>query len=315
MALSSSVSGWQDLVRRTALGIRCRVLEHTVKNNGGYLSQACSSAEILACLYTRIMHLGPVGQPILPGPFPGVPGPGRPAVTGAVFNGPRSPETDRFILSPSQYALVVYAALIETGRMAEEGLQQFNQDGSTVEMIGAEHSPGMEVMTGSLGQGVSQAAGMAWARQRRQETGKVWLFMSDGEFQIGQTWEALQLMAYYQLDNMGIYVDMNGCQCDGPMTSVMNVEPLGQRLEAFGCRVFRVNGHDPEALIGPSLLPPDGRPLVVLADTNPCQGLERLRANAPKYHYVRFKNEIERAEYAVCLEKLKASAGSKKEGL
>jgi len=99
--------------------------------------------------------------------------------------------------------------------MHEKGLEQFNRDGSTVEMIGGEHSPGMEVMSGSLGQGLSQAAGIAMARRLKGETGRVWVFMSDGEFQIGQTWEAIQTISFYKLDNICVYVDVNGYQCDG----------------------------------------------------------------------------------------------------
>jgi len=134
---------WQDEVKRVAAGIRRRVLEHTIKNNGGYLSQACSSAEIMATLYVKVMDLGKMESPLVPQPFPGVPGSdNRHYFTGAAFNGPGE-HRDRFFLSPAQYALVLYATLIETGRMAEEGLLQFNQDGSSVEMIGAEHSPGM----------------------------------------------------------------------------------------------------------------------------------------------------------------------------
>jgi len=217
---------WQDDVKRVAAGIRKRVLEHTIKNNGGYLSQACSSAEILATLYVKIMDLGTIETPLVPQPFPGVPGPGNPDYfTGASFNGP-GPDHDRFFLSPAQYALVLYATLIETGRMAEEGLLQFNKDGSSVEMIGAEHSPGMETMTGSLGQGISQAAGIAMARKRKGERGRVIVFMSDGEFQIGQTWEALQSLSFLMLDNVVIFVDVNGFQCDGKMCTVMDIEPL-----------------------------------------------------------------------------------------
>src|SRR5512144_1782809 len=195
---------WQDEVKRVAAGIRKRVLEHTIRNNGGYLSQACSSAEILATLYVRIMNLGRIGTPLVPRPFPGVPGPNNPDYfTGAAFNGP-GPDHDRFFLSPAQYALVLYATLIETGRMAEEGLLQFNRDGSSVEMIGAEHSPGMETMTGSLGQGISKAAGVAMARKRKGEPGRLFIFVSDGEFQIGQTWEAIQAMSFHRLDNVVI---------------------------------------------------------------------------------------------------------------
>lgn len=283
---------------RIAEGIRRRVLEHTIHNDGGYLSQACSAAEIIAALYLEIMNIGPSAAPLIPRQFPGVPGPGHAqAATGAAYNGEKTPYRDRFILSPSQYALVLYAALVELGRMAPEGLAQFNQDGSTVEMIGAEHSPGMEVMTGSLGQGISQAAGIAMARKLRGESGRVWMFMSDGEFQPGQTWEAIQTMAFYRLDNMGIYVDVNGQQCDGEVKEVMNIEPLDKRLEAFGARVFKVYGHDIEALVQPARLEPDGRPLVVLAYTNPCQGIDLLKLRAPKLHYLRFNSDDERLQY------------------
>jgi transketolase len=288
---------WQNEVKRVAAGIRKRVLDHTIRNNGGYLSQACSSAEMLAVLYVKVMDLGKIDTPLVPKPFPGVPGPANPHYfTGASFNGPGK-DRDRFFLSPAQYALVLYATLIETGRMAEEGLLQFNKDGSSVEMIGAEHSPGMESMTGSLGQGISQAAGTALARKRNKEKGRVVLFMSDGEFQIGQTWEALQAMSHHLLDNVLIYVDVNGFQCDGKMCNVMDIEPLDKRLEAFGARVFRVNGHDIKRLAEVGELTPDGRPVVVLCDTDAARGLEVLKSRAPKMHYVRFTSEEEKSRY------------------
>jgi transketolase len=290
-------ASWQDEVNRVAAGIRRRVLEHTIRHNGGYLSQACSSAEILATLYVKVMNLGRIETPLVPQPFPGVPGPDNPEyVTGAAFNGP-GPDHDRFFLSPAQYALVLYAALIETGRMAEEGLLQFNRDGSTVEMIGAEHSPGMETMTGSLGQGISQAAGIALARKRKGETGRVFIFMSDGEFQIGQTWEAVQALSFHMLDNVVIYVDVNGFQCDGKMCNVMDIEPLDKRLAAFGARVFRVNGHDIGSLADFGSLAPDGRPIVILCDTDAARGIDVLKARAPKMHYVRFTSDEEKNGY------------------
>lgn len=292
-------NGWQEEIQHAARGIRRRVLEHTIRHNGGYLSQACSAAEIIAALYMEIMRIGPPDAPPIPLEFAGVPGPLNPrAFTGAGYNGPKGPELDRFILSPSQYALVVYAALVELGRMAPEGLEQFNQDGSTVEMIGAEHSPGMEVMTGSLGQGISQAAGIAMARKLRGESGRIWVFMSDGEFQSGQTWEAIQSMVYHRLDNMGIYVDVNGQQCDGEVKSVMNIDPLDKRLRAFGARVFNIDGHNIDELVKPARMKPDGRPLVVLAATDPCRGIEIMNNRRPKLHYMRFENEQEKARYA-----------------
>jgi transketolase len=223
---------------------------------------------------------------------------------GTAFHGPRTPHYDRFILSPSQYALILYAALVEVGRMVPEGLLDFNRDGGTVEMIGAEHSPGHELMSGSLGQGLSQAAGIAYARKRKGETGRVWVLMSDGEFQSGQTWETLQAMAFHKIDNLGIYVDVNGHQCDGRMDQTMNIEPLEKRVEAFGCRVFRVDGHDLDALAAPAELPPNGRPTVVLAVTDTCRGMEILRARAPKFHYFRFQDDAEYRRYQDLLARL-----------
>jgi transketolase len=304
-------TAWKSEVRRVAAGIRRRVLEHTIRNNGGYLSQACSAAEIFATLYVRAMRLGPTDGPLVPKPFLGVPGPENPnAFTGADFNGPHAPHLDRLFLSPAQYALVLYATLIETGRMAEEGLAQFNKDGSSVEMIGAEHSPGMETMTGSLGQGISQAAGIAMARKRNGETGRCFLFLSDGEFQIGQTWEAVQALSFHKLDNVAIYVDVNGFQCDGAMDTVMNIEPLDKRLAAFGCRVLRVKGHDIDRLARAAAPKNDGRPLVVLCDTDACRGITVLKKRLPKMHYVRFASEEEKSWYAGSLEQLCAGGSS-----
>lgn len=292
------MNDWQKEAKRIAFGIRRRTLEFTIRNNGGYLSQACSSAEMFAALYTKIMNLGPSEAPMVPAPFPGVPGPGNDGYfTGVAYNGPKTPELDRFFLSCVQYALVLYAALVETGRMAPEGLDMFNKDGGTVEMIGAEHSPGHEITSGSLGQGLSQAAGIALGRKLKNETGRQWVFMSDGEFQSGQTWETIQAMVFHKIDNIGIYVDVNRQQCDGPMTEVMNIEPLQGRLESFGARVFKVNGHDLDALAAPAELEPDGRPLFVLAYTDTAKEMEPiLDERRPKLHYVRFKsgNEIQR---------------------
>ena len=290
---------WQDEVKKVAHGIRRRVLEHTINNNGGYLSQACSSAEALATLYVKVMKLGPGVADKIPPRFPGVPSRhNNQSFTGAGYNGPKAPGLDRFFLSAVHYALALYATLIEVGRMAAEGLAQFNMDGSTVEMIGAEHSPGLEVTGGSLGQTISQAGGIALARRLRGELDRNWVFMSDGEFQSGQTWEAVQALSYYKLDRVGVYVDVNGQQCDGKMTEVMNIEPLTSRLEAFGARVFQVDGHDPDALAAPAALMPDGRPLFVLAYTNPCADMPLLESRRPKLHYVRFKDEGERRRFA-----------------
>lgn len=269
---------------------------HTIRQHGGYLSQACSAAEIFATLYLRVMRLGPSQGPLIPAGFRGVPGSVSGEIWGGVYNGADNPDNDRFILSPAHYALVLYATLIETGRLAEDALAAFNQDGSTVEMIGAEHSPGMEVTSGSLGQALSVGIGRAIARKRRGNPGQIWVMLSDGEFQEGQTWEALQCAAHYRLNGLAVYVDVNGSQCDGPVESVMAIEPLAAKVRDFGWRVHEVDGHDIEALAAPVEERPDDRPLMVLARTEPWHGIPSLQSRAPKFHYIRFsEGEAERA--------------------
>jgi len=296
---------WQTEAGQVANHIRRRVLAHTIRENGGYLSQACSAAEILATLYTHLMRLGPSVAPALPPPFAGVPSASNPnAFTGAGYNGPHQPDLDRFYLSCVHYALPLYATLVETDRMWPDVLLQFNQDGSTVEMIGAEHSPGLEVTGGSLGQTLSQVGGIALARKLRGETGRQWVLMSDGEFQSGQTWEAVQALSYYELDNVCVYVDVNGQQCDGRMEDVMNIQPLRDRLLAFGARPFEVNGHDVDELAAPAQLEPDGRPLFVLANTDPICGMPILKSRRPKLHYVRFKDSADKKTFEDFLSKL-----------
>lgn len=293
---SFSTNQWQDQAKRVAFGIRQRALEFTIKNNGAYLSQACSSAEIFATLYTHLMNLGPSIAPMIPLPFPGVPSKHNSNYfTGVGYNGPKKPFLDRFFLSCVQYALVLYTTLVEVGRMSSQGLDMFNQDGSTVEMIGAEHSPGHEITSGSLGQGLSQAAGIALARRLKNEPGHHWVFMSDGEFQSGQTWETIQAMVFHKIGNITTFVDVNGQQCDGPMNKIMEIEPLIDRINAFGAQVVKINGHDLEHLANAAKLRTREKPLFILAYTNTSQGMETILDNRkPFLHYIRLKSDDER---------------------
>jgi transketolase len=288
-----------------AENIRFRVFEHVMANDGGYLSQACSAAEVLATLYT-VANLAPLAAPKFPEPFHQVPGKNSVYLNGGDFHGEIGPERDRIVVSPAHYALVVYAALIETGRLDASALDQFNQDGSTVEMIGAEHSPGFESTTGSLAQALSTAGGIALGRRLKGEAGQVYVFMSDGEFQEGQTWEALQALAFHKLDNVRVIVDVNKGQCDGPMSEVMNIEPLSLRIRAFGCSVDSVPGHDISTLAH-ALTRGTGKPHFVLAYTDPVRGVPVLQERAPNLHYLRFTGAEERQRYADVFAQLEAN--------
>lgn len=288
-----------------ALGIRRRVFEHTMRNGGGYLSQACSAAEQFAWLYNEELHLGEPTLPLVPKPFTGAPSAANVSYhTGAGYNGPAEPIYDRLFIAPAHYALVAYAALIEVGRMAPAGLEMFNKDGSSVEMIGAEHSPGMEVHNGTLGIGLSTGAGLAFGRKRRGESGRVWVYMSDGEIQEGQTWEAVQAAAHHRIDNLYAIMDVNRQQCDGAMESVMNVGNIARKLEDFGAAVVEIDGHEIEAMRRAVKTPHLRKPLIILANSSPFRGMRFLERRFPHLHYVRFKSEEERTEMnaAICVD-------------
>lgn len=293
--------------RRTedvALGIRRRVFEHAIRNNGGYLSQACSAAEQLAWLYNEELNLGEPTLPMIPKPFEGVPAADNPDYhTGAGYNGPFEARYDRLFIAPAHYALNAYATLIEVGRMAPEGLEMFNKDGSSVEMIGAEHSPGMEVHNGTLGIGLSTAAGLAWGRRRRGEAGRTWVFMSDGEVQEGQTWEAVQACAHHGIDNVFAIMDVNNQQCDGAMSSVMEVGDIRAKFLSFGATCVEIDGHDLSAMRDAVKEPHVGKPLIILARTNPFHSMSILEERFPRLHYVRFKSEEERARMNISIAK------------
>ena len=297
---------WELECKKISEGIRLRVLEHTI-NHGGYLSQACSSAEIFSILYNKLMRLGPSEGRLLPNSFQGTPSKNNPSKhVGMLYNGAKNPNLDRFFLSPSHYALTLYATLIETKRLNEKSLNQFNIDGSVLEMIGSEHSPGHETNGGSFGQTISQAAGVAWARSWKKEKGLVWLFLSDGEFQEGQTWEALMSMAFHKISNIKIVVDVNGQQVDGRTSDVMNLEPFLKKVSSFGACVKQVDGHNLRALNNAFETFHEDKPLVVLAKTLPYKGMDILEGRYPFLHYVRFKDEHERNDFKNYLKQMKS---------
>jgi transketolase len=163
-------------------------------------------------------------------------------------------------------------------------------------MIGAEHSPGMEVHNGTLGIGLSTGAGLAWGRKRRGDSGQVCVFMSDGEVQEGQTWEAVQAAAHHGIDNLWALMDVNDQQCDGAMDTVMDVRDIAAKFRAFGAVCVEIDAHDLDAMRQAKAEPHDGQPLIVLARSSPTKGMSFLQRRFPRLHYVRFKSEDERAE-------------------
>jgi transketolase len=129
--------------------------------------------------------------------------------------------------------------------------------------------------------------------------------MSDGEFQEGQTWEALNAIGHWKLDGIRVIVDVNGAQCDGPMERVMNIEPLDQRVEAFGWDVRKIDGHDIPALLQAGKAESD-RPVMFLCYTDPARGLPLLQERYPVLHYLRFSSDDERQKYQEVFEGMMA---------
>lgn len=152
----------------------------------------------------------------------------------------------------------------------------------------------MEVHNGTLGIGLSTGAGLAFGRRRRGEEGRTWVFMSDGEVQEGQTWEAVQAAVHHGIDNLFAIMDVNDQQCDGAMSSVMDVGDISARFRAFGAACVEIDGHDLTAMRDAVREPHEGRPLIILARTSPYHAMAALKERFPRLHYVRFKSEDER---------------------
>lgn len=267
--------------------IRKHTARWAIRANGGYLAQACGSAEILSTLFNDVLDLGKSTGPFMPSEFIGVPKPGSPGTRGESWlgNGP-----DLLVISPAHYATAMYSALVATGRMDEEALIKCSKDGQLLEMIGAEHSPGMVVSSGSLATALSVCVGRAIARQKLKKPGFIWVFLSDGELQEGATWEALQLAKAMKLSNLKIVIDNNGMQVDGQMNNVMPIGAIEDKLRAFGCEVYDIDGHNLEEinLACKSALRDDSLS-VILARTKPWTGFSFLfdRWENNKLHFIR----------------------------
>ncbi|MBQ6373815.1 MAG: transketolase [Clostridia bacterium] len=287
-------------IARAAHNVRKRVLGLCIDRGGCYLAQACSSAEILNTLYMRILNLGPsLGDPDAQH-FPGVPGPDNMDYPkGSLYNGFSYADPDytkdRLFFSCCHYAVVLYCTLVECGRLSEKAIEKFNVDGWNLEMIGAEHSPGFENTAGSLGQTVSIAAGTAHAYKMKGHTGRVFCMLSDGELQEGQDWECFNMAAYYKLDNFIVVADFNGQQLEGWTKDQMALEPMADRLRAFGWEVAECDGHDIDALTAAAATPHPGKPLFIICRTHPDQGMPIISSLMPK-HFVQVTDKV-REEY------------------
>lgn len=158
-------------------------------------------------------------------------------------------DRDRFVLSKGHAAPVLYAALAEKGFFAKEELMKLRKIGAILQgHPNMNYIPGVDMSTGSLGQGISAAVGMALAGKLDEKSYRVFTLLGDGELGEGQVWEAAMCASHYKLNNLTAFVDFNGLQIDGDITKVMNSLPIDEKFAAFGWNVLVVDGHDFEAI-------------------------------------------------------------------
>ena len=195
---------------------------------------------------------------------------------------------DRLVLSKGHAAPAQYVALADCGYFPKEDLGMLRQLGSHLQgHPDSKGTPGVEVCTGSLGQGLSMANGMALGLRLDKSDNRVYAILGDGELQEGQIWEAFMAAAHYKLDNLCIMVDANGLQIDGEVAKVMNVEPIPSKLAAFGCHVIEIDGHDIAAIVAAlnEAEQTKGVPTAIVARTVKGKGVSFFE-NKASYHGV-----------------------------
>jgi len=212
-----------DRLRQLATEIRILALEGIHAAKSGHTGGSLSIAEILAVLYGNQMKVDPVK--------------------------PLDPDRDRLVLSKGHAAPAYYAALALKGYFPTADMKTLRQTGSHLQghpsMV---KTNGVDMSSGSLGQGLSAANGMALAGKYDKKEYRVYCICGDGELQEGQIWEAAMTAAHYKLDNLTLFVDNNGLQIDGYVKNVMNSLPIGEKFRAFGWNVIAVDGHDAAAI-------------------------------------------------------------------
>jgi transketolase len=195
---------------------------------------------------------------------------------------------DRFVLCKGHAAPAQYVALAEAGYFPKEDLMMLRRLGSHLQgHPDSKSTPGVEVCTGSLGQGLSQAVGMALGLRLDRSDNRVYALLGDGELQEGQVWEAAMSAGHYRLDNLCAMVDANGLQIDGEVARVMNVTPIGEKFAAFGWHVLEIDGHDVAAILDAlnKAEQLEGKPTVIVAKTVKGKGVPFFE-NKASYHGV-----------------------------
>lgn len=210
-------------IKAHAKDMRLDILQMITKANSGHTGGSLSIADVMALLYFHEMNVDP--------------------------KEPHKIDRDRLVLSKGHGAPCLYAALAEKGYFPKEWLNHLRQVGEVLQgHPDMKHTPGVDMTTGSLGQGISAANGMALASKLDGDPYHVFAILGDGELEEGQVWEAAMFAAHYKLDTITAFVDNNGLQIDGKITDVMSPLPIDEKFKAFGWHVISCSGHDVAAL-------------------------------------------------------------------
>lgn len=205
-------------LQKIACNVRKGVIEGTFNAKSGHPGGSLSISDTLTYLYFAKMNVDPAS--------------------------PEMDDRDRFVLSKGHTAPALYSVLAQRGFFSVEELKSLRHIGALLQGHPCIHIPGVDMSSGSLGQGISTACGMALAGKIDSKSYKVYAVLGDGEIEEGQVWEAAMFAAHYQLDNLVAIVDNNGLQIDGPITEVCSPEPITDKFAAFGWHVITMNAHD-----------------------------------------------------------------------
>jgi transketolase len=263
-----------------ALHIRRHTIEMTHRAKASHVGSSLSMVELLAVLYTKILRFNPAN--------------------------PDWTERDRFILSKGHGCAAYYAVLAEVGFFPTEWLRTFYKNGSKLPGHATHtHIPGVEVSTGSLGHGLSIAAGMAFSAKLDSKRYRVFCMLSDGECDEGSTWEPVLFAAQHHLDNLVVIVDYNKIQSLGTVKEVLDLEPFADKWKAFGWAVREVDGHSSEEIeTALQMLPfEQGKPSCLIAHTVKGKGISFME-NKLLWHYRSPQGE----EYEAALKELEGAS-------
>ena len=227
---------------KKAKELRAEILKMLYACQSGHPGGSLSCVEMLMALYYEVMKVDP--------------------------KNPGNPDRDRFVFSKGHGCPTLYAILADLGYFPKEDLADLRQINSHLQgHPDCKKTPGVDMNTGSLGQGASLAMGLALAAKHAKKDYKVYTVLGDGECQEGQVWEAAMAAAHYKLDNLVFMLDHNGLQIDGSNDEVMGLGDIMKKFDAFGFACFQVDGHDIAAITEALKAPVSGKPKFICCET------------------------------------------------